>query len=125
MALFQVIGEYQNPQGVCFLCKASKRVVDRPERLITTDIDLNAYLAQEGWNGPLDWLEFCETCVSEMGHLMGMLDEGQVSALSQTIEQLMNARESAEAELADVRRQLDSAAKALEYFGPKNAVPKK
>lgn len=90
MAHIQLTDEYNSIGGVggtCALCNASKRHTDRPERIITTDNVTTMMDAEPGvW--PEQWLEFCETCVVEMGHLLGMKTEQEVEALQAEIVKL-------------------------------------
>lgn len=77
MAQFQVVEEFSSLGGVggtCALCNASKRVLERPERIITTNLVTDMKDAPPGvW--PEQYMEFCESCVTEMAQLLGMLDQ--------------------------------------------------
>jgi hypothetical protein len=98
MAGFHVgeeFGSLNGVGGVCALCHASKRTGVRPERIITTDQITDMPNAPDGvW--PEMWLEFCESCVTEMAQLLGMKAETEYAGLIHNVEQLMEERESAE-----------------------------
>lgn len=111
MALIQLTEEYNSLGGVggtCALCNASKRVTDRPERIVTTNLVTAMLDAPDGvW--PEQWMEFCETCVTEMGHLVGMMDEKEVDTLVRQSAQLIDQRDA----LQEYIDQLESEIKAF------------
>lgn len=111
MAEIQLTQEYNSLGGVggtCALCNASKRVTDRPERIITTNLVTDMLDAPDGvW--PEQWMEFCETCVVEMGHLVGMADEKEVDDLLRQTAQLIDQRDG----LQEYIQQLESEIKAF------------
>lgn len=111
MAEIQLTQEYNSLGGVggtCALCNASKRVTDRPERIITTNLVTDMVDAPDGvW--PEQWMEFCETCVVEMGHLVGMADEKEVDDLLRQTAQLIDQRDG----LQEYIQQLESEIKAF------------
>jgi hypothetical protein len=115
MAFIQLTDEYNSQGGVggtCYLCNASKRTTDRPERIITTNMEVD-YDAEPGvW--PVKWLEFCETCVTEMAHLLGMKTSEEAFQLVQQIDQLIEDREDLEQKLGVAMDQL----KAVEWLKP-------
>lgn len=125
MALIQLTDEYNAQGGVggtCYLCNASKRQENRPERIITTNLEVD-YVAEPGiW--PEKWLEFCETCVTEMAHLLGMITELEKDDLVYTL----NQKDEVIHDLLDERDQLkitlDAAVKALQFV-PKATEPEK
>lgn len=111
MALIQLTEEYNSLGGVggtCALCNASKRFTDRPEKVITTNLVTNMLDAPDGvW--PEQWMEFCETCVTEMGHLVGMKSQDEADALIRQIDQLIDQRDG----LQEYISQLESEIKAF------------
>lgn len=87
MADFQLTDEYGFLGGVggsCVFCNASKRTTDRPERIVTTSMVTDMEDAPPGvW--PEKYLEMCETCITELGHLVGMVSEREADTQEQTI----------------------------------------
>ncbi len=113
MAEIQLVQEY-NPMGgvggTCHLCNASKRTTTRPERIITTNITVD-YVAEPGiW--PERWFELCETCVTEMAHLLGMITEDEKNDLVLTL----SDRDETIAALTDEVKQLQSEIQAFGTF---------
>lgn len=108
MALIQLTDEYGSLNGVggtCALCNASKR---DDEKILTTNLVTDMKDAPDGvW--PEQWMEFCETCVTEMGHLVNMHTEAEVRTLQEEVSYLLSDNE-------DLRKQLDEAKLALTAF---------
>lgn len=110
MAQIQLTDEYNSQGGIggtCYLCNASKRITDRPERIITTNMEVD-YDAEPGvW--PVKWLEFCETCVLEMGHLLDMKLPSEMPDYRSELANL-------QAENDDLKAQLSANVKVVESF---------
>ena|ERR1700752_3606832 len=87
MAELHLVQEYGFLGGVggsCALCGASKRTLDRPERIVTTNLVTDMQDAPPGvW--PEKYLEFCEQCINEMGRLVGMISENEADILAQKL----------------------------------------
>lgn len=104
MAQFQVIPEYSSLNGVggtCALCNASKRTKERPERVITTELLTDMPDAPPGvW--PEMYMEFCESCVVEMGTLFGMLDEHRAEKLTKQMAALRQENKQLQDQIDDL-----------------------
>lgn len=115
MAHIQLTEEYNSLGGVggtCALCNASKRTTDRPERIITTDQVTDMIDPPPGvW--PEKWMEFCETCVTEMAHLLGMITELEKDGLVDTLNQKDEVIQGLLDERDSLKAALDVAVKAL------------
>ena len=87
MAELHLVSEYGFLGGVggtCSLCNASKRTLDRPERIVTTNLVTDMEDAPPGvW--PEKYMEFCEQCINEMGRLVGMISESEADVLAQKL----------------------------------------
>ena len=97
----QIIPEYTNPLGVCTACRAARRqgerVVDLGAQLelLTTDyIPGQEFAILDG-----DW-QLCETCVAEMGRLIGMETEEKSETLRAELRTAQDALVVAREELA-------------------------
>lgn len=121
MAQIQLTDEYNSQGGVggtCYLCNASKRTTDRPERIITTNMEVD-YDAEPGvW--PVKWLEFCETCVVEMAHLLGMQTAEESRSNDEYISRILADNEDLEAQLKANIQVVESFQSVLNYL-PKPA----
>lgn len=117
MASFQLTEEYNSLGGVggtCYFCNASKRTLDRAERIVTTDMVGDMVDAPPGvW--PERWVEACEQCINEMGHLVGMISEGEVQGLVERLNQLEEFIGELKAENARTQKDLDDVSAALAY----------
>lgn len=127
MADFQLTNEYGFLGGVggsCVFCNASKRTSDRPERIITTSMVTDAPEVPPGvW--PEKYLEFCETCVLELGHLIGMIDENQAQELRDKIADLQHGLLEANDQNSKLQDELSDAVKALRFVPQPTTVAKK
>lgn len=125
MATIQLTDEYNSMGGVggtCALCNASKRTGVRPERIITTDNVTTMMDAEPGvW--PEQWLEFCETCVVEMGHLLGMKTQDEIDDLTRTINQLIDQRDDLQEQLQANIRLVEACQAVIEQWGAKKQAP--
>lgn len=110
MAQIQLTDEFNSQGGVggtCYLCNASKRTGRTVDRIITTNLEVD-YDAEPGvW--PVKWLEFCETCVTEMGHLLGMKTEDEVKGILYSMDDLLSKN-------ADLEQQLKVNIQVVESF---------
>lgn len=108
--------------GSCALCNASKRHEGRPERIVTTTLMTDMEDAPPGvW--PEKYMEFCEACINEMGHLVGMISEKQAQDLQQDISILEEMNAKLGAEVDQLKRDLKDAVTALKFV-PVPAVTK-
>ncbi len=101
--------------GSCALCNASKRTLERPERIVTTSLVTDMQDAPPGvW--PEKYMEFCEQCVNEMGHLVGMISEKEVYAYQMDIMTLEKMNAKLGKEVDELKEELEAMAKALAYI---------
>lgn len=109
--------------GSCALCNASKRHGDRPERIVTTTLMAEMKDAPPGvW--PEQYMEFCESCINEMGHLVGMVSEKEYQTLIDDLERAELDQIALRDEIEQLKVTLDAAVKALQFV-PQPAVPVK
>lgn len=117
MAELHLVDEYGFLGGVggsCALCNASKRTTDRPERIVTTNLVTDMEDAPAGvW--PEKYMEFCETCICEMGRLVGMVSENEAQNLVAQIEQQDLDKMALRDEIEQLKLDLKDAVSALKF----------
>lgn len=122
--LVQEYGFLGGVGGTCALCNASKRTTDRPERIITTNLITDMENAPPGvW--PEKFMEFCETCITEMGQMVGMLSERQALALASELEQAQLDQMDLRDQVEQLKIDLQDAVAALRFAPQVTAVAKK
>lgn len=125
MAEIQLTDEYGFLGGVggsCCLCGASKRTLDRPERIVTTNLVTDMEDAPPGvW--PEKYMEFCEQCINEMGRLVGMVSENEYQALAQDMEQVELMVAGQAEELAMLRKEVEQFGLFQKYIKQAEVAP--
>lgn len=121
LLLTQEYGFLGGVGGSCALCNASKRHLDRPERIVTTSLVTDMLDAPPGvW--PEKYMEFCEACINEMGHLVGMVSESEAQQLRQYAEQV-DATIVAQAEEIEQLKSEIQAFKTLQKYSVAESAP--
>lgn len=114
MAHIQLTDEFNSLNGVggsCALCNAAKRQMEGPERIVTTNLVTDMEDPPPGvW--PEKWMEFCETCVTEMGHAVGMASEKEVKTYQEELAFLTSENDGLKKRLAEA----NDALKAVKYL---------
>lgn len=117
MAELHLVDEYGFLGGIggsCGLCGASKRTLDRPERIVTTNHITDMEDAPPGvW--PEKYLEFCEQCINEMGRLVGMISERGAQELMAEVERLEIEKMDLQDEVEALKIELKDAVAALRF----------
>lgn len=106
MPNFQLAADFKQgtPGNRCYLCQCNQRE-DRTgarERVVDPNVHID-------WEGPL---QFCETCVVEMGRLVGMVTEAQIVEAENIAADAVAALDQALAEVADLRNAVESLTRA-------------
>lgn len=100
--------------GSCALCNASKRQLDRPERIVTTSLVTDMKDAPPGvW--PEQYMEFCEQCINEMGHLVGMISEVEAQDLVYRLTHLEETIQALKEENAQLQSEIQAVTVLRKY----------
>lgn len=100
--------------GCCYFCHAAKRSYEAG----VVDFHLQVDVAVFDGSAIDGWLQACESCIAEMGRLIGMVDADQADLLRGELALERERR-------ADAEARLDEADKALDALSVYRAQPRR